>query len=162
MTLPPLSRRCGCQELAHMIGHRAGEKEGCWGPAPIKGRKPKWENRACGCPGYRAAWPKVTGTDDCVECGLPFRWRGRERVFCPNCERRCPHCRAYCRGSTHCDNCGKSRELFVEEAPPLSDHQRFVIANAFSTTERECSVHGADQRRSGIHVRKIAGRRGSA
>jgi hypothetical protein len=79
--------------------------------------------------------------DECVVCGIKFTWRGRARMFCPKCERHCPHCRAYCRGSTHCDNCGKCKGLstaqFTEEAPPLSDSQRARIAQLMSTGEKE-------------------------
>ena len=69
----------------------------------------------------------------------------RERDYCIKCERRCPHCRAYARGSTHCRNCGKHRGLNIEdfdqEAPPLSERQRDVIAWAFST-EKERYIPG--------------------
>ena len=78
-----------------------------------KGRKPKWEDRLCDCTGYRAAWPKTSGTTECVICGIRFTWQGRERHYCPKCERRCPHCRAYARGGTRCRNCGKHRGLSI-------------------------------------------------
>jgi len=49
--------------------------------------------------------------------------------FCAKCERRCPRCRAYCRGGTHCPNCLGSPgpvtlDRFAEDAPPLSMAQR--------------------------------------
>lgn len=135
--------RCGHPHSVHEIDMAGrGGREGCYGlPQRPKTRDlPAWEDRLCRCPGYRTSWPDIAGTDECVYCGIAFTWRGRTRMFCPRCERRCPHCRAYCRGGTHCDNCGKSRgptvEEFAKEAPPLSQRQRSVIANAFSTPER--------------------------
>jgi hypothetical protein len=130
---------CGHEYSVHLINYSSSAgHEGCYGVDEMpKGKKPKWEERQCNCTAYRVEWPKTTGTGECVVCGIRFGWRGRERSYCPKCERRCPHCRAYARGSTHCSSCGKHRGLsikdFVDEAPPLSDRQRHVIAQAFST-----------------------------
>lgn len=75
---------------------------------------------------------RSAGTTVCAVCGQIFTWHKRERNYCPKCERRCPHCHAYARGSTHCRVCGKHRALsiaeFVEEAPPLSFRQLNTIA----------------------------------
>jgi excisionase family DNA binding protein len=113
--------RCGHPQSVHVIDHKGG-RDGCYGlDERPKGKMPAWQNRLCGCPGYRTAWPNTTGTAECVDCGIEFTWRGRHRAFCPKCERRCPHCHAYCRGGTHCDTCGKCRGLstaeFAQELP---------------------------------------------
>lgn len=134
--------RRGHSQSVHEIDMGGKSGEGCYGlqERPKRWDLPTWDDRSCGCAGYRTASPNVAGKDECVYFGIKFTWRGRRRMFCPKCERRCPHCRAYSRGGTHCHNCGKSRGLSIEEfarkAPPLSDHQRRVIANAFSTHER--------------------------
>lgn len=136
--MKPLLCRCGHPEAVHegVISVRNG-REGCYGlDALPKGKRPTWDGRLCGCPGYRAAWSRITRKAECVECGLQFTWRGRERVFCPNCERRCRNCRAYTRGCTHCYNCGRHRGLsteeFAAEAPPLSMDQRVRLEGLFN------------------------------
>jgi hypothetical protein len=133
--------RCGHPQSVHVIDHKGG-RDGCYGlDERPKGKMPAWQDRLCGCPSYRTAWPNTTGTAECVDCGIEFTWRGRDRAFCPKCERRCPHCRAYCRGGTHCDTCGKCRGLltaeFAQEAPSLSQSQRYRIAQLFSTAEQQ-------------------------
>ena len=128
--------RCGHTKAVHLIGDRR-DGDGCYGLEELpKGRRPPWNERSCSCAGYRTAWPRRSGSADCIECGIQFKWKGRERNFCPKCERRCPHCRSYSRGGTHCDNCGKHRGLsideFVAEAPPLSGRQLNTIAQLLS------------------------------
>jgi hypothetical protein len=146
--------RCGHPEAVHegVISVRNG-REGCYGLEALpKGKRPTWDDRLCGCPGYRAAWPRITGKAECVECGLSFTWRGRERIFCSNCERSCPNCRAYCRGGTHCPNCGRwrglSSEEFAADAPPLSMSQRVKLEGcSISITSRANPIGASPGRR---------------
>lgn len=136
--LPPVCR-CGHVRSVHATRFASSDgPEGCYSLEQMpKGKKPNWQGRDCDCAGYRAAWPNRDGPGDCVVCGIRFTWQGRPRDYCPKCERSCPYCGAYARGSTHCRDCGKHRGLSVEEfaaeAPPLSHQQRAAIAQLFST-----------------------------
>lgn len=131
-----------CRRCGHPRGfHKPAYDGSAWCCGTEEQKRVERTQSSCDCPGFRTVWPAQHGAHECVECGIRFEWKGRERFFCAKCERRCPHCRAYCRGGTHCPNClgyrGLTPTQFAEDAPPLSMGQRIKLEGLFNLGERK-------------------------